>query len=83
MGILGTGIIKRQAANLTQIQPSKGNQTMINGVVKATSGSGTLNNPPSSNQVAGSDFTLVELNTSIPSSYNTRFGQGTSWVVAE
>ena len=43
---------------------------MINGIVKATSGSGTLNNPPSSNQVAGSDFTLVELNTSIPSSYN-------------
>ena len=33
---------------------------MINGVVKATSGSGTLNNPPSSNQVAGSDFTLAE-----------------------
>ena len=32
---------------------------MINGVVKATSGSGTLNNPPSSNQVAGSDFTLL------------------------
>ena len=43
---------------------------MINGIIKATSGSGTLNNPPSSNQVAGSDFTLVELNTSIPSSYN-------------
>ena len=56
--------------NSNASNPSKGNQTMINGIVKATSGSGTLNNPPSSNQVAGSDFTLVELNTSIPSSYN-------------
>ena len=56
--------------NSNSSNPSKGNQTMINGMVKATSGSGTLNNPPTSNQVAGSDFTLIELNSSIPSSYN-------------
>ena len=59
--------------NANASNPSKGNQTMINGVVKATSGSGILNNPPSSNQVAGSDFTLVELNTTIPSTYNAYF----------
>jgi len=59
--------------NANASNPSKGNQTMINGVVKATSGSGTLNNPPSSNQVAGSDFTLIELNTTIPSTYNAYF----------
>jgi len=59
--------------NANASNPSKGNQTMINGVVKATSGSGTLNNPPSSNQVAGSDFSLIELNTTIPSTYNAYF----------
>jgi hypothetical protein len=59
--------------NANSSNPSKGNETMINGVVKATSGSGTLNNPPSSNQVAGSDFTLVELNTNIPTSYNAYY----------
>ena len=59
--------------NANASNPSKGNETMINGVVKATSGSGTLNNPPSSNQVAGSDFTLVELNTNIPSTYNAYY----------
>ena len=59
--------------NANASNPSKGNQTMINGVVKATSGSGILNNPPASNQVAGSDFTLVELNTNIPSTYNAYF----------
>jgi hypothetical protein len=53
--------------------PSKGSQTMINGAVKSSSGSGTLNNPPSSNQVAGSDFYLVELNSSIPISYNAYY----------
>ena len=52
------------------MNPSKGNETMINGVVRATSGSGTLNNPPGNNQVSGSDFTLVELNSNIPNSYN-------------
>ena len=46
---------------------------MINGTVRATSGSGTLNNPPGSNQVAGSDFTLVELNSNIPNSYNAYY----------
>ncbi len=51
--------------------PSKGNQTMINGTVISTSGSGTLNNPPSnSDQLAGSDFTLVEMTSNIPDSYN-------------
>lgn len=50
--------------------PSKGNQTMINGTVVSSSGSGSLNNPPSNNQVAGSDYVLVELNSSIPTSYN-------------
>ena len=59
--------------NANASNPSKGNQTMINGLVKATSGSGILNNPPASNQVAGSDFTLVELNTNIPSTYNAYF----------
>ncbi len=59
--------------NSNSSNPSKGNQTMINGTVKASSGSGTLNNPPSTNQVAGSDFTLIELNTNIPISYNPYF----------
>jgi lysyl endopeptidase len=59
--------------NSNSSNPSKGNQTMINGMVKATSGSGTLNNPPTSSQVAGSDFTLIELNSSIPSSYNAYY----------
>ena len=59
--------------NSNSSNPSKGNQTMINGTVKASSGSGTLNNPPTTNQVAGSDFTLIELNTNIPISYNPYF----------
>jgi len=61
--------------------PSKGNQTMINGTVRASSGSGTLNNPPGNMQVAGSDFYLVELGSSIPSSYNAFYAgwnRGTS-----
>ena len=33
---------------------------MVNGTVRSTSGSGTLNNPPGNNQLAGSDFTLIE-----------------------
>lgn len=53
--------------------PSKGTQTMTGGTVRASSGNGTLNNPPSSNEVAGSDFYLVELNSSIPASYNAFF----------
>ncbi len=55
------------------VNPPKGNETMINGIVRATSGSGTLNNPPGNNQVAGSDFTLVELNSNIPNSYNAYY----------
>ena len=50
--------------------PSKGNETMVNGTVRSTSGSGTLNNPPGNNQLAGSDFTLIELGSNIPTSYN-------------
>ena len=51
--------------------PFKGNQTMINGLVISSSGSGTLNNPPSiPNQLSGSDFTLVKLTSNIPDSYN-------------
>ena len=54
--------------------PFKGNQTMINGLVISSSGSGTLNNPPSnSNQLAGSDFTLVEMTSTIPESYGSYY----------
>ncbi|MEC9187021.1 MAG: PKD domain-containing protein [Bacteroidota bacterium] len=53
--------------------PSKGNETMINGTVRSTSGSGTLNNPPGNNQLAGSDFTLIELSNNIPTSYNAYY----------
>jgi len=53
--------------------PSKGTQTMTGGTVRASSGNGTLNNPPGSNQVAGSDFYLVELGSAIPASYNAYF----------
>lgn len=51
--------------------PSKGSSTMTGGTVRCSSGNGTLlNNPPGSNQVAGSDFYLVELNSQTPASYN-------------
>ena len=53
--------------------PSKGNETMVNGTVRSTSGSGTLNNPPGNNQLAGSDFTLIELSNNIPTSYNAYY----------
>ena len=56
--------------NSNSSNPPKGNQTMINGTVVSSSGSGSLNNPPSNNQVAGSDYVLVELNSTIPTSYN-------------
>ena len=49
--------------------PGKGNKTMGGGTVRASSGSGTLNNPPGNNQLAGSDFYLVELQTQPPGSY--------------
>ncbi|CAG5085238.1 beta strand repeat-containing protein [Parvicella tangerina] len=51
--------------------PSKGTDTMTGGTVVASSGSGTsLNQPPGTNEVAGSDFYLVELNSQPPTSYN-------------
>lgn len=60
--------------NSNGTNPSKGNQTMTGGNVRASSGSGTLNNPPANgNQVAGSDFYLVELNSAIPTAYNAYF----------
>ncbi len=56
--------------NNNSTNPHLGTQTMINGLVVSSSGSGTLNNPPSnSNQLAGSDFTLIEMTTGIPKSY--------------
>jgi PKD repeat protein len=59
------------AANGTN--PSKGTQTMTGGTVRASSGNGTLNNPPGTNQLAGSDFYLVELNSQPPTSYNAYY----------
>jgi PKD repeat protein len=50
--------------------PSKGTDTMTGGTVVASSGNGTLNNPPGTNQLAGSDFYLVELNSQPPTSYD-------------
>ncbi len=49
--------------------PSKGTKTMTGGTVKASSGNGTLNNPPDPDEVAGSDFYLVELSAQPPASY--------------
>ena len=61
--------------NSNQSNPWTGNQSMINGTVRSSSGSGTLNNPPNTSmyQVAGSDFTLVELGSNIPSSYGAYY----------
>jgi hypothetical protein len=53
-----------------QVFQGKGNKTMAGGTVRASSGSGTLNNPPGSNQLAGSDFYLVELQSTPPNSYD-------------
>lgn len=53
--------------------PSAGTQTMTGGTVRASSGNGTLNNPPGTNQVAGSDFYLVELTSEPPTSYNAYY----------
>ncbi len=51
--------------------PGKGSSTMTGGTVRCSSGNGTLlNNPPVNQQVAGSDFYLVELNSQPPASYN-------------
>jgi lysyl endopeptidase len=49
--------------------PSKGTKTMTGGTVRASSGNGTLNNPPGPYEVAGSDFYLVELSSQPPASY--------------
>lgn len=59
--------------NSNSTNPAKGTQTMTGGTVRASSGNGTLNNPPGANQVAGSDFYLVELNAAIPTTYNPYF----------
>lgn len=56
-----------------QTNQGKGNKTMSGGTVRASSGSGTLNNPPGGNQLAGSDFYLVELQTNPPSSYDAYY----------
>lgn len=56
------------AANGTD--PSPGSFTKTGGSVRASAGNGTLNNPPGNSQVAGSDFYLVELGSSIPSTYS-------------
>jgi lysyl endopeptidase len=61
------------APNSNGTNPSKGSQTMTGGNVRASSGNGTLNNPPTTNEVAGSDFYLVELNSAIPQSYNAYY----------
>lgn len=53
--------------------PSKGSKTMTGGTVRASSGNGTLNNPPGQYEVAGSDFYLVELSTQPPSSYDVYY----------
>lgn len=53
--------------------PALPSTTMTGGVVRASSGNGTLNNPPSQNQVPGSDFYLVELNSSPPANYNVYY----------
>lgn len=53
------------AANASD--PNPGSYTMTGGTVKASSGNGTMT--PTSSQVAGSDFYLVQLSSSIPSTY--------------
>ncbi len=49
------------------------NVTMTGGTLRASSGNGTLNNPPTTNEVAGSDFYLAELNSLPPASYNVYY----------
>jgi PKD repeat protein len=61
------------APNNNGTNPSKGTQTMTGGTVRASSGNGTLNNPPGSNQLAGSDFYLVELSSQPPVAYNAYY----------
>jgi lysyl endopeptidase len=61
------------APNSNGSDPSKGSQTMTGGTVVASSGNGTLNNPPGNNQLAGSDFYLVELSSEPPVAYNAYY----------
>ena len=61
------------APNSNGSNPSKGSQTMTGGTVVASSGNGSLNNPPGNNQLAGSDFYLVELSSEPPASYNAYY----------
>jgi lysyl endopeptidase len=61
------------APNNNGTNPSKGTQTMTGGTVRASSGNGTLNNPPGTNQLAGSDFYLVELSSQPPVAYNAYY----------
>ena len=61
------------APNSNGSDPSKGSQTMTGGIVVASSGNGTLNNPPGNNQLAGSDFYLVELSSEPPTAYNAYY----------
>ncbi len=50
--------------------PGPGTETMTGGTVVASSGNGTSNNPPGTNQLAGSDFFLLQLQSQPPTSYN-------------
>ncbi|AEA43584.1 GEVED domain-containing protein [Fluviicola taffensis] len=56
-----------------QNDPSQGTKTMTGGTVRASSGNGTLNNPPGNGKVAGSDFYLVELSAQPPASYEVYY----------
>ncbi len=55
--------------NANSSNPSKGSFTKTAGLVRASSENGTLNNPPTASEVAGSDFYLVELSTPILATY--------------
>ncbi|MFN6077433.1 MAG: GEVED domain-containing protein [Fluviicola sp.] len=59
-----------QPGNANGTDPSPGSFTKTGGTVRASSENGTLNNPPGTNEVAGSDFYLVELSSSISSTYD-------------
>ena len=61
------------SGNGNYTDPSKGSKTMTGGTVRASSGNGTLNNPPGAYEVAGSDFYLVELSSQPPASYDVYY----------
>ena len=65
---------QRPSCSVGNTTPYNGaqSQTMQGGVFRASSELGT-HPPTTSNQVAGSDFVLVELNNPIPSTYNTYY----------